>query len=329
MTGKNLKVLAAIAIALIALVTVMQFPDDNSISNGDLLFPGLKADINSIDRVTVTRAGDGGVTEISKQSDAWVIASRDGYPVSVGTLRQLLLQLADAKLIEQKTSNPDRYSQLGVDGPDNEGSKGLKLTISGPDVNYELIVGNVAQPGYRYVRIADESQSWLIDKDPEVPDSVGDWLVKDIVDIKSADIRSVAIRHADGEEIRISKETAESTDFDVVDIPDGRELSYATVANGIAGVLSALTLDDVRKDTGSGAKTVTTTFEKFDGMSIDVVTEKTDDESWITVQASGGDSADAYDRLQGWQFRIPQYKANQLTRRWEDILKAEAEADAE
>ena len=26
-------------------------------------------------------------------------------------------------------------------------------------------------------------------------------------------------------------------------------------------------------------------------------------------------------RLEGWQFRLPTYKANQLTRRWDDILK--------
>lgn len=329
MNSKNLQILAAIALALIAIVTVMQFRGDDSISNGDLLFPDLKSNINSIESVTVTRAGSDGITQISKSSDSWTIATRDGYPVSVGKLRQLLLQLADAKLVEQKTANPDRYGQLGVDDPGSDGSKGVKLSVSSPDMNYELIIGNVAQPGYRYVRIADDSQSWLIDKDPDIPDAAGDWLVQDIVDIKSADIRSVTIQHADGEEIRISKESAESTDFDVVDIPDGRELSYATVANGIAGVLNALTLDDVRKQAESEAETVTTTFEKFDGTSIVVVTERNEDESWISVQATGSDndSASTYERLASWQFKIPQYKANQLTRRWEDILKAEAEAE--
>ena len=331
MNSKNLKILAAIAIVLIAIVTVMQFRGDDSISSGDLLFPDLKSNINSIDSVTVTRAGTDGITEINKDSDSWTIASRDGYPVSVGALRQLLLQLADAKLVEQKTSSPDRYHQLGVREPNIEGSKGVRLTLSGPEVGYELIVGNMAQTGYRYVRIADDAQSWLIDQDPRIPDSVGDWLVKDIIDIKSADIRSVTIHHADGEEIRISKESAESTDFDVVDIPDGRELSYATVANGIANVLNALTLDDVRKAAESNAGTVTTTFESFDGSTIVVVTDNSDTDSWISITASrnaeGSPGAEIMDRVAGWQFKIPEYKANQLTRRWADILKAEAETD--
>lgn len=325
MNKKSLKMLAALAIALIAILTLMQFRGDDSISNGELLFPDLKSDINSIGSLTITRADD--ATEITRDTEAWIISSRDGYPVNVGKLRQLLLQIADAKRIEQKTSNPDRYHQLGVRNPDIEGSKGVRLTLSGPDVGYEVIVGNLAQTGYRYVRIADDAQSWLIDQDPEIPDSVGDWLVKDIVDIKSADIRSVTIQHADGEEIRISKESAESTDFDVTDIPDGRELSYATVANGIAGVLNALTLDDVRKPTESEAETASTTFEKFDGTSIVVVTEKSDGEAWITLQAMGDDSTGTYERLAGWQFKIPEYKANQLTRRWEDILKAETDAE--
>ena len=38
-----------------------------------------------------------------------------------------------------------------------------------------------------------------------------------------------------GETIVIEKSEREQTDFDVSGIPDGRELTYATVGNGIAG----------------------------------------------------------------------------------------------
>ena len=30
-------------------------------------------------------------------------------------------------------------------------------------------------------------------------------------------------------------------------------------------------------------------------------------------------------RVNGWQYKVADYKANLLTRRWEDILKAETE----
>ena len=181
--------------------------------------------------------------------DPDVVAATRALPVNVNKLRQILLQIADARIVEQKTSNPDRYSQLGVQDPGIQGSQGIQLTLAGPDMNYELIVRKLAQAGYRYVRIAEESQSWLIDQNLEIPDSVGEWLVREIVDIKSADIKSVSIKHADGEVLGISKESAEATDFAAANVPDNRELRYSTVANGIAGVLSALTLDDVRGGT--------------------------------------------------------------------------------
>lgn len=330
MNNKNQKILALVSVALILILIAMQFGGDDSVSNGRLLFPELKSRIDTMTSLTVTRAGADNVTEISKDSDHWVNTSRDSYPANVNKLRQILLQIADARIVEQKTSNPDRYSQLGVQDPGIQGSKGVQLTLAGPDMNYELIVGNLAQAGYRYVRIAEELQSWLIDQKLEIPDSDGEWLVREIVDIKSADIRSVSIEHADGEVIGISKESAESTVFEAANIPDNRELRYSTVANSIAGVLNALTLDDVRKAAALSSEAVSTTFETFDGANVIVMTDNIEGESWITLQVTGGADTDSTvaginDRVRGWQFKIANYKANQLTRRWEDILKAEVE----
>lgn len=331
MNKYNLKVLAAVAVLLVAILIALQFGGQESGTNGKLLYPDLKSKINNITSLTVTRAGPENPVEIRKDADSWVVASRDNYPLDIAKLRQLLLQIADAKIVERKTSNPDLYAQLGVQDPAIEGSTGVRLKLSGDDVDYDLIIGSVAQGSFRYVRVADEAQSWLIDRNADIPDTPGAWLVRNIVDIKSADIHSASISHPDGEEIRISKESVDATDFDVANIPEGRELSYATVANGIAGVLNALTLDDVRKGDAFDATATSTTFETFDGTRIVVRTEKTGDNSWITLQAfATGDAADASDsvasinaRVSGWQFKIPDYKASQLTRRWKDLLKAE------
>ena len=331
MNKSNLKILAGTTIALIAVLLALQFSSRDSTLNDDgLLFQDLRDRINDVTTLTITRAGDAGVTVIHRTADNWVIASRDNYPVDIARIRQLLLQIAAAKMVEQKTSDPDLYSQLGVQDPAIEGSKGTRIQVSGPDVSYDLIVGNVAQPGYRYVRKFEVSRSWLIDKDPGIPGSPAEWLVRDIIDIKSADVRSVTIRHPDGEEIRMSKDSADAPEFAVVNIPDGRELSYATVANGIGGALNALTLDDVRKGVAIETDAVSTTYETFAGNRIVVLTNEEDGESWIALTVAPGDDADTdaaslNERVQGWQFRIADYKANQLTRRWEDILKAETE----
>lgn len=326
MNKHSLRILAIVSLALVLILFALQLGNNDSSTSGELLFPQLKSEINDIDSLTVTRSGDDGATVIAKRDDAWVIASREDYPADIGTLRELLLALADAQIVERKTSNPDYYDQLGLRDPEAEGSKGTRIQLHGAGREYDFIVGNVAQAGFRYVRVGDDPQSWLIDKNPDIPDSAGEWLRRDIVDIKAAEIRSAIIRHPDGEEIHINKESTEGTDFEVTNIPDGRELSYATVTNSITGVLASLTLDDVRKATDNPADAVTTTFETFEGARIVVQTEKSDEESWITLEAEAIEDdiesiAALNARVAGWQFRIPQYKANQLTRRWDDILK--------
>ena len=351
MNKSNLRILAAVSIALVLILFALQLNHEDSSTNGRLLLPELKSHVNDIDSLTVTRAGDDGAIKIVKQDENWVIASRDNYPADIGKLRELLLALTDAKIVEQKTANPEFYDQLGLRDPEVEGSKGTRIELHGAGEEYELIIGNAAQAGFRYVRTGDDPQSWLIDKNPDIPASTGEWLVRNIIDVKAADIRSVTISHPDGEEIRIEKPNAEGTGFEVTNLPAGRELTYATVTNSTTGVLSTLTLDDVRKAGKVPADAVTTTFETFDGTRIVVETEKSGDESWISLQATAlesGDAAaneaeaqesdsddDAEDqvesvdainaRVMGWQFKIPQYKANQLTRRWDDILKAETE----
>ena len=74
---------------------------------------------------------------------------------------------------------------------------------------------------------------------------------------------------------------------------------------------------------------IVTEFQTFDGITIVASTIRTGDESWVafsvTAEEEGGEEAAAIAaRVEGWEFRIADYKANLLTRRWEDILKAEA-----
>lgn len=357
MNKGNLRILAIVLAGLVLALFALRAGNDDSDAGGELLFPHLKGEINDVTNVTITRHGEDEPTVVSRVEQGWIIASRDGYAADVGKLRELLLALADARLVERKTSNPELYERLGIRDPAAEDSDGVLLELQGTSSDYRLIVGNTAQGGYRYVRIAGDPQGWLIDKNPAIPDSPGGWLEKSIVDIKAAGVRSVVIHHQDGEEIRIGKESADATDFEVMNIPEGRELSYAAIANSIGGALNALTLDDVRKAEGSTADVVTTTFETFDGVRVVVATVEEEDEYWISVQAAAveqepdaapadagqgdatGTAASVTDkesdpvesaasinaRVAGWQYRIPEYKANQLTRRFDDILKAESD----
>lgn len=321
MNTRILRNLGIVLFALLMILVALELGDDSApAAGGSPLFAELKENINAIERIEIERAGEDTVV-LENTGDGWSVPARDGFPADIAKIRALLIALADARVLEEKTADPARYGAIGVDDPDGGESRGVRITAAGGGHAYAVVIGDANQGSNRYVRIADQTQSLLVDQNPDLPDDAGGWLDTDLVDVGMTEIKAVTISHADGETIRIEKADAESSGFEVLDIPAGRELSYATVANSVAGALGALGFEDVRAAVDEAPSTVAefTTFDERE-FAVDVFAGEEDGETWIAVR---GDSLDAH--LTGRQFRIESYKANQLTRRWEDLLKPEDE----
>lgn len=328
MTRRSVQVLAAIVAGLVLLLAVLRLDDPGDAASYDrLLLPGFETAANELTALGVLLPGDGGRVSIYREDDRWRVRERDGYPADLGALRQLIGAIAGARIIEEKTSNPENYDRLGVDDP-AEGGSGTRIELTGPEFDYAIILGNSVRGSARYARIAGEAQSYLVDRDPEPPQAPGEWLKPDIVDLAAADVGEVVITHADGETITISKTEREQTDFVVADVPDGRELSYATVGNSVAAALAGLELEDVRTAIERPAET-TAEFRSWDGLRITAEVTAEGDEQWVGFTAAAeSDDDDAAERaaeinarVAGWQYRLPDHKAGQLTRRWEDLLR--------
>lgn len=284
MIMRSTRLLAIIAVALVAGVILVNTTDDEySTTESQALLPDLRSAINSIDQVAVQYADE--TVTIERQGEHWSAREKSGYRADTGTLRQVLLALADASKLEQKTANPDMHDRLGLRAP--EDGDGVGIRIAGDGVAHSLILGDVAQENYRYVRFAGDDQTWLIDQNPELPDDAGGWLDAEVVNIPSADVQSVSIEHADGEAIRFSKASRDDGSFSVADIPADRELTYPGVVNGIAGVLRDLTLDDVQTEPDDlPAPETTTSFTTFDGLTVTVQRFPVDSADWFSIAAS-------------------------------------------
>lgn len=344
MTKNTTLVLGAIVITLVVVVGFLQKANHSTSGPLDQYFlTGFAEDANLAQRIDVFQAGSEPQT-IQRESDQWVVAARDNYAADFAKLSQVIVALADAKIVEEKTSNPDLYEKLGVDDPEDGGS-GTKISIAGENFSYAVILGETAQGERRYARSPDNKISYLIDQNPNIPQEIGDWLLPDVIDIDANRIRSVSVVHADGEAITIEKSAEDLTDFTVLAVPDGRELNYATVGNGIAAVLSDLKLDDVRTAVEAAPET-SVVFDAWDGLRITAEVSTENDESWVTFVAEHvpgelntdvapddenevstpsravDQVAEINGRLAGWQYRIPEHKKNLLTRRWDDILKS-------
>ena len=349
MSQRTVAILAAALVVLLALVIFGQ-RTSAPVGLGTALVPDLEAALGDLERVTVAKANGETVATLEKRPDNWVVADKNGYVANAAKLRQALTALAEAKILEQKTANPELYGRLGVEDVTAADAAGVSvaLTAQGRELP-TIILGNAEGSKYRYARRAGEAQSYLIDRNPDVPRAAAQWIDSVIVDVRGERVREVTITHADGEVVHISKASSELANFDVAAVPKGRELSYPGVANVIGNALRELNLEDVETAAAPAEQPTIVEFRTFDGLIVRVTGSKRGDEDWISLEASV-DSAQAAAppaapaegaaastppaadpnaeaqrinaKVAGWRYKIAGFQYDQMTRRMADLLKA-------
>ncbi|ANB17579.1 Hypothetical protein I596_1554 [Dokdonella koreensis DS-123] len=274
MNAKTLGIIAAVTLAALAAAVGLNHSRKPATElRTSQLVPGLKEEINAISKVTLTGAGNQPIAVLERRDAGWVVASRDGYPADSGKLREFVLKLADATVLEPKTANKDRYATLGVEDVTAADAKGILVQIEGPKTPVHLIVGNYNGQGGggTFVRGADEAQSWLASGTLTPDKNAGDWLSRDLADIPAAQIAEVTIDKG-GKTLRVYKENASDPNFRIADLPKGREPSSDAVANAPASGLAGLRIDGVQKaDAGAAPEqALKARFVAFDGRQVDV-----------------------------------------------------------
>ena len=255
------------------------------------LIPELAKKLNSVTKFTITEAGNAVLSEVSKSDKGWVVDNRDGYAANKAAVRILFDNLAEAKLIEAKTSNPDNYAKLGVEDIDNAKAQGILFSVAGLQESTDIVFGNDGSSGKntQYVRHKGEAQSWLINKRLKLNKDVTEWLQKDILDIPPERIKSVQITHPDGDMVNIANDGEEEYQYTLDALePEGKMLSESEVYQ-VANALSSLQLRDVatfpKLDTES-ITPVVTIFKTFDGLTITAKAYALDVNKYFTIDVA-------------------------------------------
>lgn len=337
MNRRTLVVLLAALTIMAVVAGVVLRGERPGIQAEDLLLPGLKEQLNNIQRIVVTGPGNAPIATLERGADIWTVVERNNYPADVGRIRRNLLALAEARIVEEKTSSPDYYARLGVQDISLASAGGVQLTLSGGQEPVSAIIG-MAPPGtsdLTYVRRAGEPTSWLIAGKFDLGKNGGEWLDRALTDIPAGRIQSVTISHPGLETVRISRANAKEkaakedmTEFLVADVPAGRDLSYPGVGNGVAGALADLQLENAQTKETLGAnpgKPIVARFVTTDGLTVETSAWRLADGARFTFLASGegaaGKEAAALNaRLGGWVYTLPSYKTEQLTRRLQELL---------
>lgn len=302
MTSRRLLILVVIAIVAIGAGVWLAGRQGSSSPTAEAgaLYPELKEQLNAVNAVHIYKAGDARVVELKKQGESWTVSERDNYPADDGKVRKLLIAIADAKVLEEKTSKPESYATLGVEDTKGAGATGLRVDLVGAPKPVSLIVGKQgAGARSNYVRRAGEPQSWLINSTIDTSATPEAWLRKDIVDVSADRIQSAKVETKGAKPYTAAKNTRADADFAVEGLPKGKSLSSPSAANSVATALTGLSLSDVRaasafQSTPPAAKA---TFKTFDGLIVEVDGWVQDEKHFIALRPT-------FDAAQAERFKI-------------------------
>jgi hypothetical protein len=250
--------------------------------------PALRDHVNDVDKIVVTGAESKPVVTLTRGANGWSIAEKNGFAADTGKLREFLLKLADAKLVEQKTSSKDKYAALGVEDVADKDAKSVEIELGGLQKPVKVIIGNANQHGGTFVRRDGEAESWLASGSLGVDKKTENWLRKDLTDIAATRIASVEITRPDGKSVRLAKAAEGDANFKLADVPKGREAGSDYAINGPASTLGGLKFDDAMpaKDAPPAEKPLKARFATFDGLVVDVTAWEKDGKDYAQFSAS-------------------------------------------
>ncbi|MBO0740373.1 MAG: DUF4340 domain-containing protein [Hyphomicrobiaceae bacterium] len=305
--------------------------------SGAALLPGLAAQASRIGRVELQQ-GDK-VLALARSNEGWTLADRGGYPVKPGAVRALLVKLAQAELVEGKTRNKERFSLLELEDPTGKDSKSrlLRLKDDQGAVIAETIVGKKRWDAFggsksgTYVRRPGDPQTWLSNGDLDVSVNVRDWVPAGVLDLPSTKIVKLTVEIPGEEPLVIARDAADTAKHTLQALPEGKKLKEGAGIDAIVRAVGNIELDDVRKATVAAPAANDVSVAKIEadgGLAITIRLRKEGDATWVSLEASGAEgdakttAEDIVKRTQGWEYKVPTYKAQAILKRRADLIEA-------
>lgn len=317
MSSKSLIMLAGatVGLAIIAAVVVNSRAPSTSTqsstntgSSDQMAFPGLADKIKDIARISIKRDATEVVVVRDPSGKNWFLENKGGYPARFDAVRPLVAALAEAKVVETKTSNPDLYDRLEVEDPSKAGAKSMLVSLQ--DENATEIVGLIVgkqdtggsandpfspPPGLgrnqRFVRRNGEAQSLLVQMQLDtVPDAMS-FLDRKVIELKNDKVQAATITRGGNEAtaLKVFRTSMDTPNFTVNQIPEGRTLKDEFAPQRVAHALSYVSFDDVKPASElswDGPETIQGKVDCFDGTTITYTIAMQDGKSWVRFGAS-------------------------------------------
>lgn len=303
---------------------------------GTLAFPDLAPRLAGAQKIELTRQNQ--ATTLTRDGDTWRIEQAGGYPARPERIRELLTGLTELRLVEERTSDPARHADIGVDDPSREGSTAARLRLldaQGQPIA-ELILGrrrvrtqgNV--PEAIYVRRPSEAKSWLAegrlvaDADPQL------WINRDIASLAPDRLRRVEIRRTGEGPLDLARAGEVDAPLEIV-TPAEHPVADRASLDEVGRAFDMLTFIEVRRAAEAPGEALgETRFDYTDGLTITAWPQRDGQVLWVRLRAEGdSDEAKALQaRWDGWAYQLGIWKEKAMIPTLADLLpQAPANAD--
>jgi hypothetical protein len=343
----GLLLMAAIFISLGAVWAVYHNQrDEGSLSEGDLVLPGLQEQLADVSQVQITTAGATAPYTLQHTDAGWVVVERYNYPANFNKIRTLLDQISNAKFYEPKTSTPANYVVLGVADITDKNNPGVLVDVFAKNKPepYRLLIGKLATTwDGSYARIPGQAQSWLLDRQVPADSNITAWLNNSVLAIEPVRIYKVTYSTPKGENLIVAKNDRNTKRFTVENLPAGKAVRYDTVADGVARDFENIVLRDVQPATQlpfNPTDQHTVKLETYDGLIVDIQLQKTDGRYYLALQTHydpelvnktgatdaqlvsqvTGEAEAVQKRATGWLYEVNEHVYVDLTKTMKDVL---------
>jgi hypothetical protein len=280
----------------------------------------------------------------SLEGGKWVLSSKNNYPIDIQKIRKIVLDAASLKLVEKKTSNPERFKTLSVETPKEEESEGIRIIFYDKEAEAlaDFIVGKARRTQTNvnasqiYVRKTNENQVWLVSGAISVDLSAKTLLGSERFKVDATRIKSISRKFlTEAKDYTIAREeTGGGFEFvkpKNVSLGEAGKASLLIISQALEeidfeSVKTSEEVDFVRK------QTITTNYKTFDGLQMTVKAYNDGKYTWVRLSAKALDDTqeeavkEINEVVEGWSYAVKENIGKALTMTLKDLVN-EAEKE--
>ena len=308
---------------------------------GEVVFPDLRGRTGGVAVIEVGRAG--AAFALERRGDGWANAGLGGYPARAELVETVLSGFADLRYLEPKTARAALYPKLGVEGAE-PGAGSTRLTFRDGDggVLADLVVGkakprtaNADRAGV-YIRLPGRERAWLAEGTLDAHRDASGWSDREIVDIDARSVRSLTVRHPDGEVVDLHRVGPDDRKLTLRNLPAGTGVAHQHQIDFMAGLLEGLSFVDARPGPPSDpavAPGFEATVRTVDHLRVTLRAGNPAEDGtlWAVIDAGLAVDVEASDparaeasriasRFDGWLLKLPRRISDRLKIRLHDII---------